>query len=532
MSSCVKTSTPRQTMRGHTGWVNAVVHLPDRRHIITDLESGAQIGEEWRDKNDAVWSMALSPNGKIIASGSGGSDQKVRLWDVGTRKVIANWTGHTDAVCALCWSADGELIASGSWGGTARVWDVTGHQWVYAVTYSPDSSRLATGGDTDDAVKIWDVKTGELFTTLHHERMVYSLAWTSDGQKLISGSLGPIRIFDTATWQQIAILDGHSKWVNAISLAQNNRLLASVSDDVACLWNLDTNLQVGPPLQHDKILTSVAFSLDGKVLATGCKNENAYTWDVHAILKKADLEDLLPSIPNINVPTRKPLVNGNSTRRPPIQVGRIPQGFFNGMQNGTQSPATHGTRPRSPAQHPRITRAPLSERFSSLFHNSHSYTDGATELQQRPRRSIFSHQGPRIIEVSSVQDRKALVVARPRQKKHQQAQSHSQGSSTTNTAMPGARPAPSKLTRSLARLVLFLCCASPQYVGGNVQQTQQQSQGQAQTHATSSQTQHHQGQPQQPQVQASSSQTQPATSTSAPPTALNAHTTTQGATNG
>jgi WD40 repeat protein len=171
---------------------------------------------------------------------------------------------------------------------------------VWAVTYSPDSSKFATGGDKENAVKIWDAKTGELLNILKHDDTVRSLAWTPDGKKLISGSYDPIRIFDTATWQQIAALEGHQSLVYGISLSSNNRLLASASwDKTARLWNLDTNLPVGPPLHHEDYLDSAALSPDGKVLATGCENNNAYTWDVHAILKEAGLEDLLPPNPNV-----------------------------------------------------------------------------------------------------------------------------------------------------------------------------------------------------------------------------------------
>ncbi|KIK33007.1 hypothetical protein CY34DRAFT_813916 [Suillus luteus UH-Slu-Lm8-n1] len=417
--------TPRQTMRGHTGWVNGVAHLPDGRRIITcssdgslrlwALNSGTQIDEDWRDENDGVWSMALSPNGEIVASGC--VEGKVRLWDVETRKVIGKLTGHTRVVFALCWSVDGERVASGSWDGTTRVWDVkrrkniltikTGHKEVWAVTYSPDSSKLATGGYEENAVEIWDAKTGELLNTLEHDYMVWSLAWTSDGKKLISGSLGLIRTFDTATWKQIAVLEGHAfSCVYGISLSPNNRLLASAStDNKARLWNLDTNLPVGSPLHHEEELLFAALSQDGKVLVTGCQNKNAYTWDVHAILKKAGLEDLLLTVPNIAPKdTQKQIApqDDSGTRRTPHsslsdksfleadatgcpdQFGSVHDlrpGFFAHTEVNVDSSAMGGSHPHSSVN--------ALSRLSSLIHRFRPENGEAKELSQPSRPSTF-----------------------------------------------------------------------------------------------------------------------------------------------
>ncbi|KIK31809.1 hypothetical protein CY34DRAFT_102722, partial [Suillus luteus UH-Slu-Lm8-n1] len=209
-------------------------------------------------------------------------------------------------VTSVCWSAGGDRVVSGSWDGTARVWNAktrkeileikTWHESVWAVKYSPDDKRIATGGFSESVAKIWDAKTGKLIKTLGHDYIVQSLAWTLDGKKFITGSYGPIRIFDTATWEQIATLEGHTNYVNAISLSHNNRLLASASrDETAWIWNLDTNLPVGPPLQHKNWVYSPAFSANGRVLVTGCNDENAYAWDVYAILEQAGLEYLLPT---------------------------------------------------------------------------------------------------------------------------------------------------------------------------------------------------------------------------------------------
>ncbi|OAX38453.1 WD40 repeat-like protein [Rhizopogon vinicolor AM-OR11-026] len=278
-------------MRGHTDTVYSVAHLPGRRQIITcsedgllrlwDTESGAQIGDDWRDEGEkaGVIAIALSPNGETVASG--GRDGKVTLWDVEKRKVIAKWTGSDDLVESVCWSGDGERILSGFSDGTVRVWNVE-------------------RGNT-------------LLSKIEHEATIWSLAWTSDQKKLIAGSgNGSITILDTTTRKQTAILGPGIGGVYALCLFQNDRLLASTSHDhTARLWNLDTNTQVGQLLQHESGVNGAAFSPDGKLLAIGCRDKNAYVWDIYTILKDAGLEDLL-SLPNVTLsPNGKTVASGS-----------------------------------------------------------------------------------------------------------------------------------------------------------------------------------------------------------------------------
>ena len=317
-------------MKGHTDWVWGVVHLPAGQCIITcsadgslrlwDLQSGIQIGDNWYDDDEdegeeaRVLSLALSPNGTTVASGT--SDGAVKLWDVRTGGVVAKWTGHTDIVWQVCWSPDGERVMSRFSDGAVRVWDVKSNKiacpikaCAQAVAYSPDGKNIATGGQMDEyGVKIWDSKTGELLFIIEHNPSdstltwmsdsqssldwilsVCSLTWTLDGKKLISGSSdGSIRIFNTATWQLNAILEGHGRdTISALALSWNDCLLASASyDNTVRLWNLDANLPIGPPLEHKYTVGCAAFSADGKQLVTGCEDDNAYVWDVVAILNK------------------------------------------------------------------------------------------------------------------------------------------------------------------------------------------------------------------------------------------------------
>ncbi|KAG1785362.1 WD40-repeat-containing domain protein [Suillus plorans] len=359
--------TPCKTIRGHTKAVTGVAHLPGGQHIITcsfdsslrlwDIRSGAQVGSEWRDEGDEarINAMSLSPNGKTIVSGS--SDRTVRLWDVETGKVVIKWKGHTAFVRSVCWSPNGRRVVSGSQDGTARVWDVesgepveglnpikTGHGSVCAVSYSPEASMIATGG-LNNGIKIWDAKTGELLSTIELDRTVWSLTWTSDEKKLVAGcGNDPITIFDTATWQQIAVLEGHRSVVSSLTLFPNDRLLASTSwDKTARLWNLDTNLEIGPPLQHKNFVTCAAFSdsADGILLPTaGWQDENVYVWDIQAILKTAGLEDLL-FIPDVSAnltPTRYLIPNGYQAQKSGLKNKELhPSSSFSSVEHTSLS---------------------------------------------------------------------------------------------------------------------------------------------------------------------------------------------------
>jgi WD40 repeat protein len=283
------------------------------------MKSGKQIGEDWRDEGSSVWSIASSPDGKKVVSGS--NDGAVRLWDIDTCKVVKKWTGHTKAVESVCWSRDGRRVLSGSQDGTARQWEVesgetmpepienilasieTGHEEVYAVVYSPDTTLIATGGwdglladSAECSIKIWDAKTGKLVATLEgHTDLVRCLAWTKDGKTLISGSFdSSIRTWNTTNWQQSTVQDDHTGVVYGIAISPNDRILASASyDNTARLWNLDNGQPIGSPIHHTENVLCVSFSAGGKQLVTGCRDKNAYIWDVAVILREAGLDDLL-----------------------------------------------------------------------------------------------------------------------------------------------------------------------------------------------------------------------------------------------
>jgi WD40 repeat protein len=305
--------------------IRYIIHLPGKQRIITyssdgsfrvwDLERGTQFGEEWEDKKIGVHAIALSPDGKTIASGS--SDGVVKLRNVDTGKVIKILTGHTNRICSVCWSSGGGRVVSGSWDETFRVWNVESGQTILgpikamdggmnAVCYSPDANMIATGGYT--MLKIWDANTGELLKTLNAEVNVTCLAWTSDGKTLITGGMFNIMKFDTATWTPVVGM--WKRFINTISLSPNEHILACASgaplDKKVPLLNLETNQPIGTLVHNEDAVNSATFSADGKFLITSCSDGHIYTWDLSAIVKNA---------------TPRPVSKINGAHR-------IPTGFF------------------------------------------------------------------------------------------------------------------------------------------------------------------------------------------------------------
>ncbi len=289
-------------LTGHTGAVYSVAFSPDGKTLASgsfdgtvrlwDATTGHQTGNPLTGHTGAVRSVAFSPDGKTLASGG---DGVVRLWDVTTGHQTGNpLTGHTGAVESVAFSPDGKTLASGSFDGTVRLWDVaTGHQIgnpltghadaVLSVAFSPDGKTLASGS-FDGTVRLWDMATGrQIGNPLTGHGVVYSVAFSPDGKTLASGSShSRVRLWDMATGRQIGNpLTGGTGAVYSVAFSPDGKTLASGGDGVVRLWDVTTGHQIGNPLTgHTSSVYSVAFSPDGKTLASGSDDHTVRLWDV------------------------------------------------------------------------------------------------------------------------------------------------------------------------------------------------------------------------------------------------------------
>ena len=153
---------------------------------------------------------------------------------------------------------------------------------VRSVSFSSDGATLAAGA-RDGTVKLWDVATGEIIATLEgHTSGVNSVSFSLDGAILASGAWdGTVKLWDVATGEIIATLEGHADWVNSVSFSLDGAILASGSwDGTVKLWDVATRELVATLEEHTDEVNSVSFSLDGAILASASEDGTVKLWDV------------------------------------------------------------------------------------------------------------------------------------------------------------------------------------------------------------------------------------------------------------
>ena len=253
----------------------AIAFSPDGVHIAVSSNIGIWLydAETGRElvllDTESIWGnpLAFSPDGTTLAA----LDGPIKLWDVSTQTKIA--TFEEQAGGAVAFSPDGTKLAAGSIDKTIRLWDVStgknvstfiGHtELPRSIAFSPDGTTLVSGSQ-DETIRLWNVSTGKNICTLTgHTGMVESIAFSPDGTTLASGSQDEtVRLWNVSTGENINILGKIDTTSAAVQMLQIVSGQASIST------------------QHRSPVTSVAFSPDGAILASGDIRGAVKLWDV------------------------------------------------------------------------------------------------------------------------------------------------------------------------------------------------------------------------------------------------------------
>ncbi|HWF87327.1 MAG TPA: hypothetical protein VN659_00785 [Pyrinomonadaceae bacterium] len=307
--------------------------------IRAGLLSLSNVGGALRDHGAKVATAEFSHDGKFIVTRT--MDNKVRLWDANTKKLIAELSENSGSNSAK-FSPDGRLIATAGNDGVVRLWDGTngtavrqlqGHTApVHGAVFSPDGDNLVSVSD-DNTVRVWKVATGEAVKVLQghtaavseitfspdnrhfateaadEKAMIWSLdsdkgiplsgltgtkaalAFSPDGTLLATEggpgtSLGalpdgkyPATVWDVATGKMKFSLGGHSDYIAGVSFSPDGNAIVTCSgDSTARLWTADGQL-VKELRGHTRPLAHALFSPDGKFVVTASADNTVRVWD-------------------------------------------------------------------------------------------------------------------------------------------------------------------------------------------------------------------------------------------------------------
>jgi eukaryotic-like serine/threonine-protein kinase len=300
------------SLRGHTGTCECLAFSLDGRRLASASEDKTiriwdatpvrehEVQEilKLQDVNE-VWSLAVSPDGQKIASAGWSMPVKVRSAQTGLDNV--EFPGHRTIGFCVVWH--GQRIAAAGGNGalfSVKVWDVQtrreiftfpdlpGHTEFFAVAFSPDGRYLVTGSK-DGKVQGWDLEKGQLLGTLGtHDREVRGVVFDRDGLHLASASGdGKVKVWawDPARLGQMPKpkfeCEAHVPGVYLnVAFSSDGRWLATGGEGYTVkIWDLKTGQDLEPLRGHTGDVCAVAFSPDGRWLATAGEDTTVRIWD-------------------------------------------------------------------------------------------------------------------------------------------------------------------------------------------------------------------------------------------------------------
>lgn len=285
--------------------VNALSFSPDGKTLITG--GSDSIAKLWsRDtgrllgllapSTESGGKLAVSPDGKIIAVGSGG---KVVFWDTQSGKPLRVLSGHTDAVLDLAFNRDGTVLASVSAAEGVRLWSTANGQLLWSfrgkddhfqcVAFSPDGRLLAAAGEYIQ-VKLLNTQSGSLIKSLvlpdnfqavsrtpfikanfarpvSGPGYVLSVAFSPDGNLLVAGdTFLPLHVWDVASGTYLRTIKDLQQSVNSVVFSSDGKVLITGNQENAIkFWSIAGELlrriDEGSPVR------SVALDPSGTLLA-------------------------------------------------------------------------------------------------------------------------------------------------------------------------------------------------------------------------------------------------------------------------
>ena len=306
----------------HLNLVSHVTFSPDGKTLASasndktaklwDVTTG-QLKHILKGHSGSVWQLAFSPKGDILASGSR-DDKSIITWDTVTTRPVATLSAGDCESTDFAFSSDGKLLAcsGGSPPGVGKLWDATTltvkrilaeSQCIVSFAPSPDNTILA-GGYIDGGVGIWDVSSGKRKGYFSADRNAISLiAFTPDGAMIMTGTrLSVIKMWSAGSLALKSTINAHPRHTfYCAAISPNSRFLATGGEVVELpgpgpgeisLWDMQTGKELAVIGGFRQPITTVAFSPDSSLFASGSYIGGVQIWNVAEVLEERGNRDI------------------------------------------------------------------------------------------------------------------------------------------------------------------------------------------------------------------------------------------------
>lgn len=297
-------------LEGHKSTVDSLVFSPDSQYLVSggsrndaninvwSMATGEQV-ERFRAQRTSVIALAMSPDGKIVASS--GDDAGLNLWEWQALEENYLFLDTNNNILSLLVTPDSQVLISAGLDGI-RLWDLRTQKPIYtlvrfdnqthSIAIDPSNGYILVTGGLKGEIKYWNVRTGELFAQFSgHRDKIGVLAFTPDGSKLISGSDDrTIKVWDANSNRLLYTFIGHTGRITALAVHPNGKYLASASHDGIRLWDLERGTLIKHWFAHESWVQSLAFSPNGRFLASGGFDKTIKVWQ--PLFPAALLEEL------------------------------------------------------------------------------------------------------------------------------------------------------------------------------------------------------------------------------------------------